>query len=177
MPAAALAAARAVAVLGTAATAERAGWLTGLDGDSSAEAIGMLMAERLIEGDRALRFVHPLVRSAVYQDLAPPVRQRWHKRARAEGGEDLDPQLHANLAIELGAAGLDRERAIRHAREAVLAMPRLMSRTSTALAEAVAVLLFAGLNGEAREGAQAWLRLTQQRGWPRASALALRWCR
>ena len=301
------------------------------------------MAERLIEGDRALRFVHPLVRSAVYQDLAPPVRQRWHKRAarmldeeeaasaevtvhllaaaatgdawvvdrlrqaaadarsrgapdvaiqcleralaeppaagargdvlfelgsaqtfhapaaaaehltealarsadwprrgeialalsqalalsgrfadavevlqaaisesgddrspiaislqaavlnvarwdldsrpvmrpilewlqaRAEGGEDLDPQLHANLAIELGAAGLDRERAIRHAREAVLAMPRLMSRTSTALAEAVSVLLFAGLNGQAREGAQAWLRLTQQRGWPRASALA-----
>ena len=343
MPAAALAAARAVAVLGTAATAERAGRLAGLDGDASAEAIGTLMAERFIEGERALRFVHPLVRSAVYQDLAPPVRQRWHKRAarmldeedaasaevtvhllaaaaagdawvvdmlrqaaadarnrgapdvaiqcleralaeppaagargdvlfdlgsaqtfhapaaaaehlaealarsacwprrgeialalsqalalsgrfadavdvlqaaisesgddrspiaislqaavlnvarwdldsrpvmrpilerlqaRAEGGEDLDPQLHANLAIELGAAGLDRERAISHAREAVLAMPRLMSRTSTALAEAVSVLLFAGRSGEAREGAQAWLRLTQQRGWPRASALA-----
>ena len=49
MPAAALAAARAVAVLGTAATPERAGRLTGLDGDSSAEAIGALMAERLIE--------------------------------------------------------------------------------------------------------------------------------
>ena len=81
MPAAALAAARAVAVLGTAATAERAGWLAGLDDDTCAEAIGALMAERFIEGERALRFVHPLVRSAVYQDLAPPVRQRWHKRA------------------------------------------------------------------------------------------------
>ena len=343
MPAAALAAARAVAVLGTAATAERAGRLAGLDGDASAEAIGALMAERLIEGERALRFVHPLVRSVVYQDLAPPVRQRWHKRAarildaedaasaevtvhllaaaatgdawvvdrlrqaaadargrgapdvasqcleralaeppaasvrddvlfelgsaqtfhapaaaaghlaealarsagwprrgeitlalsqalglcgrfadavevlqaaisesgddrspiaislqsavlnvarwdldtrpvmrpilerlqaQAEGGEDLDPQLHANLAIELGAAGLDRERAIRHARAAVRATPRLMALTSTALPEAVTVLLFGGMSSEAADGAQAWLRLAQQRGWPLASALA-----
>ncbi len=343
MSPAALAAARAVAVLGTAATAERAARLAGLDGDAAAEAIGALMAERLIEGERALRFVHPLVRSAVYQDLAPPVRQRWHKRAarmlaaedaasaevtvhllaaaatgdawvvdrlrqaagdarsrgapdvaiqsleralaeppaagargdvlfelgstqifhapaaaaehlaealarstgwprrgeialalsqalglcgrfaeaaellqgtikaagddrspvavslqaallnvarwdldtrpivwpileqlqaRGEGGEELDPQLHANLAIELCAAGLDRERAIRHAREAVRATPRLMSLTSTALPEAVTVLLFAGLSGEARQGAHTWLRLAQQRGWPMASALA-----
>ena len=81
MPAAALAAARAVAVLGTAATAGRAGRLAGLDGGTCAEAVGALMAERLIEGERELRFVHPLVRSAVYQDLVSPVRQRWHKRA------------------------------------------------------------------------------------------------
>jgi DNA-binding CsgD family transcriptional regulator len=343
MPAAALAAARAVAVLGTAATAERAGRLAGLDDDTCAEEIGALMAERFIEGERALRFVHPLVRSAVYQDLAPPVRQRWHQRAarmldeedaaaaevtvhllaaaatgdpwvvdrlrqaaadarnrgapdvaiqcleralaeppspgargdvlfelgstqtfhapaaaaehlaealarstdwprrgeitlalsqalglcgrfadaaevlqtvigasgddcapvvvslqaallnvarwdldarpvmrpvlerqqaRSAAGEELDPQLHANLAIELGAAGLDRERAIRHAREAVRATPRLMSLTSTALPEAVTVLLFGGRSGEAREGAQTWLRLAQQRGWPLASAIA-----
>ncbi len=343
MPAAALAAARAVAVLGTAATAERACRLAGLDGDASAEAIGALMAERFIEGERALRFVHPLVRSAVYQDLAPPVRQRWHKRAarildeegaasaevtvqllaaaatgdawvvdrlrqaaadarsrgapdvavqcleralaepsaadargdvlfelgstqtfhapaaaaehlaealarstgwprrgeialalsqalglcgrfadavevlqaaisesgddrspiaislqsavlnvarwdldtrpvmrpilerlqaQAESGEDLDPQLHANLAIELGAAGLDREGAIRHAREAVLATPRLMSLTSTAPPEAVTVLLFGGMSREAAAGAHTWLRLARQRGWPLAAALA-----
>jgi hypothetical protein len=81
MSPAAPAAARAVAVLGTAATAGRAARLADLDGDAAAEAIGALMAERFIEGERALRFVHPLVRSAVYQDLAPPVRQRWHKRA------------------------------------------------------------------------------------------------
>ena len=343
MPAAALAAARALAVLGTAATAERAGRLAGLDGDACAEAIGALMAEGLIEGERELRFVHPLVRSAVYHDLAPPVRQRWHKRAarmldeedaaseevtvhllasaatgdawvvdrlcraaadargrgapdiaiqcleralaeppsasvrgdvlfelgsaqtfhapgaaadhlaealaqnparprqgeitlalsralglcgrfadaaevlqaaistsggdrsqiavsleaallnvarwdldtrpstwpmlkrlqaRADGGEKLDPQLHANLAIELAAAGMNREHAVRHAREAVRATPRLISVTSTALPEAVSVLLFAGLDGEAGEAAQAWLRLAQQRGWPLASAVA-----
>ena len=99
-----------------------------------------------------------------------PVLER--QQARAAAGQELDPQLHASLAIELGAAGLDRERAIHHAREAVRATPRLMSLTSTALPEAVTVLLFAGLSGEAREGAHTWLRLAQQRGWPLASALA-----
>jgi DNA-binding CsgD family transcriptional regulator/tetratricopeptide (TPR) repeat protein len=343
LPAGALAAARAVAVLGTAATAGRAGRLAGLDADTCAEAIAALMAERLVEGERALMFVHPLVRSAVYQDLAPPLRQRWHLRAarmlaadgappeevtvhllatggagdpwvvdrlrqaaadargrgapdvarlcleralaeppsaevradvlfelgsvatiqapatavgqltealgqvsdparrgtialalsealalggrfadavevlataiaeldgghqglatslqaallniarwdlgtrpvtlplleelqeRAGRGEELDPQLHANLAIELAAAGADRNRAVGHAREAVRATPRLISVTSTALPETVSVLLFADLGGEAREGAQAWLRLAQERGWPLSSAVA-----
>jgi DNA-binding CsgD family transcriptional regulator len=343
MPPAALAAARAIAVLGSAATAGRAGRLAGLDSDTCAEAVGALMAEGLVEGERAPRFVHPLVRSAVYQDLAAPVRQRWHKRAarllddadaasdevtvhllaaaaagdgwvvdrlrraaadargrgapdvaircleralaeppaadvrgevlfelgsaqmfhapvaavgnltealtrstcwpqhgeialalsralalcgrfaaaagvlqaalagrgedrsataswlqadllnvarwdlqtrpviwpvlerlraRAGAGEDLDPQLHANLGIELAAAGVDRERAIGHARHAVRAMPQLISRTPAALAETVTVLLYAGLNGEARDAAQAWLRLAQQQGWPLSSCLA-----
>jgi DNA-binding CsgD family transcriptional regulator len=343
MPAAALAAARAIAVLGTTATTERAARLAGLENDACAEAIGALMAERLIEGERELRFVHPLVRSAVYQDLAPPVRQHWHKRtarmlddqdvalaevtvhllaaaatgdawvvdklrraaddarnraapdvaiqcleralaepptasirgdvlfelgraqtfhapaaaaghltdalarnpgwprqgeialalsqalalcgrftdairvlqaatsaldgsnsaiadslqaallnaarwdpatrpvmwpmldqlqARAESGEELDPQLHANVAIELTVAGRDCERAVRHAREAVRAAPQLMSLTSTALPEAVCVLIYADLTGEAREATQAWLRLAQQRGWPLGSAIA-----
>jgi hypothetical protein len=36
---------------------------------------------RTAGGGRVLRFVHALVRSAVYQDLAVPVRQRWHQRA------------------------------------------------------------------------------------------------
>jgi DNA-binding CsgD family transcriptional regulator len=342
MPAAALAAARAIAVLGTAATAERAGRLARLDSGVCAEAVGALMAEGLVEGERALRFVHPLVRSAVYQDLASPVRQHWHKRAarmldedaasaevtvhllaaggagdvwvverlraaaadargrgapdvavqcleralaeppsaslrgevlfelgsaqiflapaaaighltealdrttawpgrgqialalsqalqlcgrfadavsvlqaalnasggegpaitdslqaallnvarwdldtrpvvwpllarvqaRAGSGQDLDPQLVSNMAIELAAAGVDRMRAIQLAREAVRATPRLMSLTSTALAEAVAVLLFAEVKGEAACAAEAWLRLAQQRGWPLASGLA-----
>ncbi|MBV9380360.1 MAG: AAA family ATPase [Streptosporangiaceae bacterium] len=343
MPPAALAAARAIAVLGTAATTERAAKLARLDADTCAEAVSMLMAERLIEGERELGFVHPLVRSAVYEDLAPPLRQGWHKRAarmlddedapsevmavhllaaaaagdpwmvdrlrraaadarsrgapdiatqcleralaeppppdarrdvlfelgksetfyapaaaaghladalarsaewprraeialalsqalalcgrfaeavkvlraqtgehgdehsaiamslqaallnvarwdlstrpvtgpilhrlqaRAAAGEELDPQLHANLAIELTAAGEERELAVRHAREAVRATPRLMSLTSSALPEAVSVLVFADLTAEAWEAAQAWLRLAQQRGWELASAVA-----
>jgi DNA-binding CsgD family transcriptional regulator len=334
MPAAALAAARAVAVLGTAASTGRAARLAGLGAAECAEAISALMAERLIEGEHALSFVHPLVRSAVYQDFAPPLRQRWHARAarmldgegaeqeevtvhllaasragdpwlasrlqraaadarsrgapdvarlcleralaepppdasrtdvllglgqletmqapaaaaghlaealagttdwprrgevalslsealalggrfadavgllaataaepggdarsrasleaallntarmdigtravtqpllariqaRAAAGRELEPELHANLAIELAAAGTDRERAVWHAREAVKAMPVLMSASTAALPETISVLLFAGHAGEARAAAQAWLQLAQQQG-------------
>ena len=338
MPAAALAAARAVAVLGTAARAAR---LAGLDGETCAEAIGALMAERLIEGEHALRFVHPLVRSAVYEDLAAPVRQRWHQRAarmldgegapqeevtvhllaaatagdlwvvgklreaaadarrrgapdvaalclqrvlagpppaamragvllelgqleamqapaaavshltealaespdwprrgaisltlsealalggrfseavdllartaaeaadegsreslqaallntarmdigtravaqplleriqaRAARGEELDPQLHANLAIELAAAGQDREGAVRNARKALTAMPRLMSASTAALPETISVLLFADCAAEARAAADTWLKLAQQQGSQPVAATA-----
>ena len=106
MPAAALAAARAVAVLGTAASTARAARLAGLDGETCAEAIGALMAERLIEGEHALRFVHPLVRSAVYEDLAPPVRQRWHQRAArmldGEGAPQEEVTVHLLAAAAAG---------------------------------------------------------------------------
>ncbi len=343
MPAAALAAARAVAVLGTAATTGRAGRLAGLDPAECADAIAALMAERLIDGEHALSFVHPLVRSAVYQDLAPPLRQHWHRKAarlldaegaklqevtvhllaagragdpwvvarlrlaaadargrgapdiakvclqralaeppppgeraetlfelgtleamrepaaaaehlaealaatagfpargrialalgdtlalggrfaeavglltataaelgderselgmalqaallstarwdlstrhvtrplldhlqaRVAGGEQLDPQLHANLAIELAAAGRQREAAVEHARAAALATWQLMSANAAALPETFAVLLFAGHGAEADDGAQAWLRLAQQHGWQLSAAMA-----
>jgi DNA-binding CsgD family transcriptional regulator len=98
MSAAALAAARAVAVLGTAATTARAGQLADLDSDACAEAMAALMAERLIQGEQTIEFVHPLVRSAVYQDLAAPVRQRWHARAArmldAEGAAPEEVTVH-----------------------------------------------------------------------------------
>jgi DNA-binding CsgD family transcriptional regulator len=344
MPAAVLAAARAVAVLGTAATTARAARLAELDDAACAEAIGVLMAEHLVEGDRQLRFVYPLVRSAVYQDQAPPVRQQWHKRAarllaaegappaemtahllasaasgdpwltdqlrraaadargrgapevaaqcleralaepppaaaradvlyelgaartfhspasavehlsealeltdgwprrgeialaltealalsgrfadavttvqnalaesgdgqgnrivaslqavllniarwdlstrevtrplvaellaRADAGDALDPQLHANLAMELTVAGTDRTGALRHAREAVRATSSLMSLTSTALPEAVLVMSYADASGEAWHGVRDWQELARERGRPLATAIS-----
>ena len=351
LPVTVLAAARAIAVLGTSATTARVGRLADLDGAAAADAVGVLMAERFIEGDRQLRFVHPLVRSAVYTDLAVPIRQRWHKRAaqlltgegsgpaeatahllaaaaegdpwvtgqlreagadarargapdvgiqcltralaeppaaadraavlcelgtaettlapaaalahltealelasgwpqrgevslalgealalggrftdavrvlqqalgeageagdagepgpagklvsglsaallniarwdldtrdvtwpllrrllaQADAGAEIDPQLHANLAIELGVAGTDRERAVRHARAAIRATSELMSLTATALPEAITVVLFADECEEAWQAAQHWLRLAQQRGQPLAAAIA-----
>jgi hypothetical protein len=82
--------------------------LAGLDSDTCAEAIGALMAEGLIEGERALRFVHPLVRSAVYQDLAPPVRERWHKRAaqmlEEESAASQEVTVHLLAAAAVGDA-------------------------------------------------------------------------
>ncbi len=343
MPAAVLAAARAVAVLGTAATTARAARLAELDDAACAEAIGVLMAEHLVEGDRQLRFVYPLVRSAIYEDQAPPVRQQWHKRAarllaaegaspaemtahllasassgdpwltdqlrraaadargrgapevaaqcleralaepppaaaradvlyelgagqtfhspasavehlsealeltddwprrgeialalsealalsgrfadavttvqralaergegqdrivaslqavllniarwdlstrevtrplvaellaRADAGDPLDPQLHANLAMELTVAGTDRTGALRHAREAVRATSSLMSLTSTALPEAVLVMSYADASGEAWHGVRGWQELARQRARPLATAIS-----
>jgi len=356
MPAAVLAAARAVAVLGTSATTARAARLAELDDAACAEAIGVLMAEHLVEGDRQVRFVYPLVRSAIYQDQAPPVRQQWHKRAarllaaegaspaemtahllasaasgdpwltdqlrraaadargrgapevaaqcleralaepppaaaradvlyelgaartfhspasavehlsealeltdgwprrgeialalsealalsgrfadavttvqsalaetggtsqggqppatprgqtdqivaslqavllniarwdlstrevtrplvaellaRADAGDPLDPQLHANLAMELTLAGTDRTGALRHAREAVRATSSLMSLTSTALPEAVLVMSYADASGEAWLGVRDWQELARQRARPLATALS-----
>lgn len=343
MPAAVLAVARAIAVLGTSATTARAARLAGLDGAAGADAVAVLMAEHLVEGERSLRFLHPLVRSAVYQDLASPVRQQWHKQAarllvaegaasaevtvhllaaaaegdpwvadrlrqaaadargrgapevaaqcleralaepppaatradvlyelgtsqtfhvpavavqhlsealdlatgwprrgeialalsealalsgrfadavrtvqdalreagdgdeqivaslqavllniarwdlstravtrpllaellaRAEAGSALDPQLHANLAIELTVAGTERQAALAHAREAVRATSSLMSLTSTALPEAVLVMGLADASREAWSGIQEWQELARQRGRPLAAAIA-----
>jgi DNA-binding CsgD family transcriptional regulator len=341
MPAAALAAARAIAVLGTAATTARAARLASLDSDTCAEMAGALMAERLIEGGHTLRYVHPLVRSAVYQDLALPVRQRWHQRAarmldaegappeevtvhllaaapagdpwavgklraaavdarrrgapdvaaaclrralaepppaavraevlsglgqleamqepaaaaghlrealtgmpdwprrseialalaealalggrfsdavnllastaaeapgeqsrepleaallntarmdigtragvqplleqilaRARRGATLDPQLHANLAIELAAAGKERDRSVRHARQGLTQIPRLMTVSTAALPETISVLLFADQADEARAAAGQWLDLAQRQGSEPAAATA-----
>ena len=341
MSAAALAAARAVAVLGTAATTRRASRLAGLDSETCVEAVAALMAERLIEGEHALRFVHPLVRSVVYQDLAVPVRQRWHalaarmldaegaapedvtvhllasapdndawavgklraaaadarrrgapdvaticlQRALAEPpdasiradvlfelgcletmqepgvaaghlsqalastaawprraeislalgealalggqfagavdllttmaaeaadersrekveaalfntarmdlgtraatqplldrvlartarGEELEPQLQANLAIELAAAGQDRVGAAQSARTALTALPLLMSVSAAALPETLSVLLFADYAAEARTAAGTWLQLARRQGSEPAAAVA-----
>lgn len=344
MPAAVLGAARAVAVLGTAATTARAARLAELDDAACAEAVGVLMAEHLVEGDRQLRFVYPLVRSAVYQDQAPPVRQQWHKRAarllaaegappaemtahllasaasgdpwltdqlrraaadargrgapevaaqcleralaepppaaaradvlyelgaartfhspasavehlsealeltdgwprrgeialaltealalsgrfadavttvqnalaesgdgegdrivaslqavllniarwdlstrevtrplvaellaRADAGDALDPQLHANLAMELTVAGTDRTGALRRARMAVRATSSLMSLTSTALPEAVLVMSYADASGEAWHVVRDWQELARERGRPLATAIS-----
>jgi AAA ATPase domain len=93
MPAAVLTAARAIAVLGTAATAERAGRLAYLDGDAAAEAIGALMAERFGQRPglpRADRGSGPPGRGAGPQrGLAWPRRDR----ARAQPGPRIGRPL------------------------------------------------------------------------------------
>jgi hypothetical protein len=89
MPAPALAIARALAVLGTGATVARACRLARVERTAGVEAIAALIAERVIEDEDMLRFVHPLVRAAVYHDLSAPQLQHWHERAaRALADED-----------------------------------------------------------------------------------------
>jgi DNA-binding CsgD family transcriptional regulator len=81
MPPAALAVARGITVLGPAATLARVTELADVDAASARGSLEALIAERLVAGQDALAFVHPLVRSAVYQDMAVPVRQHLHERA------------------------------------------------------------------------------------------------
>jgi len=92
--------------------------------------------------------------------------------ARADAGDPLDPQLHANLAMELTVAGTDRTGALRHAREAVRATSSLMSLTSTALPEAVLVMSYADASGEAWHGVRGWQELARQRARPLATAIS-----
>jgi hypothetical protein len=85
---------------------------------------------------------------------------------------NLDPKLHANVAIELAATGEDRHSAVRHARRALEQIPGLMLASTAALPETISVLLFADHAAEAREAAGTWLDLAQQHGSEPAVATA-----
>lgn len=81
LPSGAAALARAVAILGATAQLHTARHLAGLTVDEAAESAAALIRSGILAEDDVLTFVHPLIRSAVYQDLAGPERSRWHHRA------------------------------------------------------------------------------------------------
>ena len=90
---------RAVAVLDSHATLARAGQLAGLGRDDAAGAADALAAADVLVLDRPLRFVHPLVRASIYEDI--PRTQRAEAHARAARLLERD-----GLAIEDRAAHL-----------------------------------------------------------------------
>ncbi|GAA4245099.1 AAA family ATPase [Dactylosporangium darangshiense] len=73
--------ARAVAVLGAAAAPRRVAALAGLPMARVATLAAPLYAEAILAPGREMRFVHPLVRTAVYGDVAGLQRAAGHKRA------------------------------------------------------------------------------------------------
>jgi len=95
----AVAVARAVAVLGDSATVATVGGLTGLDDLAVARTAGELARSDVLLADQSLRFVHPLVREAVYRDQSTAERELHHARAaqvlaRARhSGEEVAAQL------------------------------------------------------------------------------------
>jgi DNA-binding CsgD family transcriptional regulator len=91
LPADAVAVARAVAVLGDGAGLPATAALAGLDESSVADAFRTLAAAEILRSEPPIGFVHPLVRDAVYHDLAPSERELQHERA-------------ARTLMELGAA-------------------------------------------------------------------------
>lgn len=84
--------ARAFAVLGEGADLSVASRLAGVERGAAAVAVAALVrAEVLSPG--GLDFVHPVVRAAIYSELSPPQRARWHRVAAgilAEAGADED---------------------------------------------------------------------------------------
>ncbi len=75
---------RATSVLGASADLETAAALAGLDRAVAAALVDALVRAEILESSapsRPLRFVHPLVRTAVYEDMLPSDRARLHGRA------------------------------------------------------------------------------------------------
>jgi len=98
-----LALARAVAVLAAAATLPRSARLAGLDRVDALTALDELVQARLLETGELLRFTHPVVRAAVYDELAPGRRSALHLEAArllAAEGAELDAVAAQLLASE-----------------------------------------------------------------------------
>jgi DNA-binding CsgD family transcriptional regulator len=73
--------ARAVAVLGECAEPTLAALLAGLDDEAASRAADALVEAVILEPDRPLTFVHPLVRASIYSELSAQERARDHARA------------------------------------------------------------------------------------------------
>ena len=72
---------RAVAVLGARAEFRQARRLAGLNRDQAFGVLDALVRAGILRGQSTVEFVHPLVRSAVYQELTSAERADWHARA------------------------------------------------------------------------------------------------
>lgn len=99
LPKPALALARAVAILGDQSEYRHVLRLAELDEAGGADAILSLASSGLVEDARPLRFVHPIVRNAIYLDLSRTERARAHRNAAAllfaerAASEVVAPQL------------------------------------------------------------------------------------
>jgi len=73
----------AVAVLGESARLRHVAELAGMDADRALPLADALVEAQVLDDSRPLRFVHPLVRAAIYEGIAPGRRARDHARAAA----------------------------------------------------------------------------------------------
>jgi DNA-binding CsgD family transcriptional regulator len=95
--------ARAIAILGEHASLAHAAALAQLPLGGAAAAADALTRATVLEGGRPLRFTHPIVRTAIYDDVADGARSVLHGRAAevlAEAGEDPEVIAVHLLAVE-----------------------------------------------------------------------------
>ena len=82
----------AVAIVGDGGLLRHAAALADLEDQDAAEAADALRAGRILADTRELRFVHPIIRSAVHEQLSPAARSAGHERAAHILAEDDAPR-------------------------------------------------------------------------------------
>jgi DNA-binding CsgD family transcriptional regulator len=109
--------ARAVAVLGDDSGLEFAGRVSGLSEDAARMAADDLVRADIFAPRERMAFVHPIVRAALYEDLAPGERQARHAAAaEALAGEGASPErVTAHLLLTAATGDQDRVEVLRSA--------------------------------------------------------------
>jgi DNA-binding CsgD family transcriptional regulator len=106
LPATAAALAQAAAVLGDGTGLRHAAALSGIDVEPAARAATMLVRAGLLRVEDPLEFVHPVVRTAIYQQLGADERSRAHRRAAellvAAGAPSQRAAAHLLLTLPTG---------------------------------------------------------------------------
>jgi DNA-binding CsgD family transcriptional regulator len=110
--------ARALSVLGDGAQVGDAAQLAGLAGDDLEAAMAALVFAGVVESGGRVRFAHPILRAAIYDDLSPAERARLHNAAaailRERGapvGQVAAQVMHTEPAADPEAVALLREAA------------------------------------------------------------------
>jgi DNA-binding CsgD family transcriptional regulator len=117
-PPTATALARALSALGDGAQVGDAGHLAGLTGAELEAAMEALVLAGVVDSGATVRFTHPILRTAIHDDLSPAERERLHHAAAAilrERGSPIGPVaaqvMHTDPAADPGAVTLLREAA------------------------------------------------------------------
>ena len=77
----AVALARALSILGDGALTGDAASIAELGSEGVEQATGALLAAGIVEAGPTVRFAHPIIRAAIYEDLSPAERERLHHTA------------------------------------------------------------------------------------------------
>jgi DNA-binding CsgD family transcriptional regulator len=102
--------ARAVAVLGDDSEVQLAGRVSGLSEDAARAAADDLVRADIFASVERLGFVHPIVRAALYEDLAPGERQERHAAAAEALAEEGASPERVTAHLLLTSATGDRSR-------------------------------------------------------------------
>lgn len=110
--------ARALSVLGDGAHVGDAGGLANLTGDELEVAMGELLSAGIVESDNTVRFTHPILRTAIHDDLSAAERERLHQAAArilrergAPAGQVAAQVMHTEPAADPDAVTLLRDAA------------------------------------------------------------------